>query len=295
MKRILTLFIIFLAILSGTGLVFAENITEENMTSPNEEERIGEKVTTKDNGYLNISFNDSYNGYCIDKGWNGASSGDTFTVENTSNAMNNNNGEEIGNYLKILFVDYHDLVTTDKKSTQNIIWGFSNDYHYSPECDSIIKAIKDSSDNGRTISDHGETIDINNTTKATFDFEVLNSGSYGYQSFFGYKITYKTIVNEIMNNTFENILPDNQTNETEPENTTNNTTTNENTTEPETTNNTTLTENQETIDKYTSENDKMQSDHKNNPKPKNHITGNPIASLIAILLFSMCILKIRRD
>jgi hypothetical protein len=33
-----------------------------------------------------------------------------------------------------------------------------------------------------------------------------------------------------MNNTFENILPDNQTNETEPENTTNNTTTNENTT-----------------------------------------------------------------
>ena len=265
------------------------------MTSPNEEERIGEKVTTKDNGYLNISFNDSYNGYCIDKGWNGASSGDTFTVENTSNARNNNNGEEIGNYLKILFVDYHDLVTTDKKSTQNIIWGFSNDYHYSPECDSIIKAIKDSSDNGRTISDHGETIDINNTTKATFDFEVLNSGSYGYQSFFGYKITYKTIVNEIMNNTFENILPDNQTNETEPENTTNNTTTNENTTEPETTNNTTLTENQETIDKYASENDKMQSDHKNNPKPKNHITGNPIASLIAILLFSMCILKIRRD
>ena len=176
------------------------------MTSPNEEERIGEKVTTKDNGYLNISFNDSYNGYCIDKGWNGASSGDTFTVENTSNARNNNNGEEIGNYLKILFVDYHDLVTTDKKSTQNIIWGFSNDYHYSPECDSIIKAIKDSSDNGRTISDHGETIDINNTTKATFDFEVLNSGSYGYQSFFGYKITYKTIVNEIMNNTFENIF-----------------------------------------------------------------------------------------
>ena len=295
MKRILTLFIILLAILSGTGLVFAENITEENMTSSNEEERIGEKVTTKDNGYLNISFNDSYNGYCIDKGWNGASSGDTFTVENTSNARNNNNGEEIGNYLKILFVDYHDLVTTDKKSTQNIIWGFSNDYHYSPECDSIIKAIKDSSDNGRTISDHGETIDINNTTKATFDFEVLNSGSYGYQSFFGYKITYKTIVNEIMNNTFENILPDNQTNETEPENTANNTTTNENKTEPETTNNTILIENQEPSEELTSQNDKMQSNPKNNPKPQKHITGNPIVSLIAILLFSMCILKIRRD
>ena len=295
MKRILTLFIILLAILSGTGLVFAENITEENMASSNEEERIGEKVTTKDNGYLNISFNDSYNGYCIDKGWNGASSGDTFTVENTSNARNNNNGEEIGNYLKILFVDYHDLVTTDEKSTQNIIWGFSNDYHYSPECDSIINAIKDSSKNGRSVADHGETIDINNTTKAMFDFEVLNSGSYGYQSFFGYKITYKTIVNEIMNNTFESVLPDNQTNETEHENTANNTTTNENKTESETTNNTILIENQEPSEELTSQNDKMQSDHKNNPKPKNHITGNPIASLIAILLFSMCILKIRRD
>ena len=212
-EKYITLFILCLTITPCINFVSAENesvesnklinseVSEEDVK--NESKRIGENVTTSDNGYLNISFNDSYNGYCINKGWKGASNGDNFTVKNTSAAVNNNNGEEIGNYLKILFVDFHDDVTRDEKLAQNVIWSFSNNYlnhKYTSYVDKIIEI----ANAGRVIKDHGETININNTTKATFDFEVLSSKGSGYQNFFGYKITYSDIIPEGLLGAVEN-------------------------------------------------------------------------------------------
>ena len=101
----------------------------------NESDRIGENVESTDKGinnegYLNISFNDGYNGYCINKGQAGAKIGDGFTVKDTSAAINNNNKNEIGNYLKILFVEFYDYIIKNPRETQKIIWSFSDDYKY---------------------------------------------------------------------------------------------------------------------------------------------------------------------
>ena len=203
-NKLISIFIIFLL---ASGVSFASNESEnetsktlraenEEITIKNESERIGENVTAREEGYLNISFEDDYNGYCINKGWKGAGEGDTFTVKNTSAAVNNNNHKEIGNYLKILFVDFHDEVTKNPKLAQNVIWSFSNDYLNHKYTDIYYKVIEIAK-TGRIIEDHGHTISINDTAKAIFDFEVLSSGEAGYQNFFGYKITYEDIKEEI--------------------------------------------------------------------------------------------------
>ena len=318
MKKISLFILIILIITSGLSPVSATNETEQNLTiteSENEEvkiknesDRIGETVTTNSDGYLNITFDDGYNGYCIDHGWNAASPGDKFTVQNTSTALNNRNGNEIGNYLKILFVDYHDFVTENKKETQNIIWGFSDNYYSNNKNSEIINEIKNIAKNGRVIADHGETININNTTKAIFDFEVLNSGRYHYQSFFGYKITYETIINDILGSPENNDTTQNQTN---PEN--NNTTT-QNQTNPE--NNNTTTQNQTNPENNTNmseiteiENETVKNNEKNNSNNitnlndgnkltqlHKHVTGNELLIFILVVaLVGIIYIKHKRD
>ena len=225
----------FIILLITSGISFATNETgnetiqsvaqNEEINIKNESERIGEKVESRENGYLNISFEDDYNGYCINKGWKGAGDGDSFTVKNTSAAVNNKNGNEVGNYIKILFVDFHDEVTSNARLAQNVIWSFTDNYFNHNYKDIYYKVIE-IAESGRVIADHGETININNTTKATFDFEVLSSGERGYQSFFGYKITYSDI---------ENTVPENSTNKRPSLGSTEN-----NTVKEETQNNTTL-------------------------------------------------------
>lgn len=108
----------------------------------------------------------------------------------------------------------------------NAIWAFT-DGHYKTSTDPITMQIIEMSENGLVIKDHGAIRKINNTTEAIFDFEALDSNKGTTQNFFGYKITYRDIVEN------EPVLgvPDVENNESEtPE---------ENTTQPE--NNTTET------------------------------------------------------
>ena len=315
-EKYITLFILCLTITPCINFVSAENesvesnklinseVSEEDVK--NESKRIGENVTTSDNGYLNISFNDSYNGYCINKGWKGASNGDNFTVKNTSAAVNNNNGEEIGNYLKILFVDFHDDVTRDEKLAQNVIWSFSNNYlnhKYTSYVDKIIEI----ANAGRVIKDHGETININNTTKATFDFEVLSSKGSGYQNFFGYKITYSDIIPEGLLGAVENTTNITEIEEINSNNTQKNTTNNEtnllnNTSEDilnqksendKVLNSTSNKDNKDTNGNITDENNTIT----NKIGLKNHITGFPTVLLLLVILIVgyIAISKFKKD
>ena len=124
-KRLITIFTIFLLITSGVNFVSAENITEdevantntaqqedfvsqrnveeekESKTNEEENSRIGESVKSKENGHFNITFEDGYNGYCINYGDHEAKVNDEFKVKDTTSAINNKNGESIGHYLKI--------------------------------------------------------------------------------------------------------------------------------------------------------------------------------------------------
>ena len=102
-KKLLTLFISILAITLCITLVSAENqtneiIANENNIEENESKRIGEVVKSEDRGFVNVPFSDGYNGFCINLAQKETTAGQEFKVQNTSSAINNGNGNEIGNY-----------------------------------------------------------------------------------------------------------------------------------------------------------------------------------------------------
>ena len=213
-KSIITIFTIFLIITSGVNFVSAENNTEETVRNTGtvqqeeipsqrnveeEKSRIGESVKSKENGHFNITFEDGYNGYCINYGDHEAKVNDEFEVKDTNSAINNNNGESIGHYLKTFFVEFHDIAVKNKYDTQKIIWAFSDNFDFNKR---LVQQIKDASVN-LTIPDHGIIKKINETTEALFDFEVLKTSQNNHQNFFGYKITYRDIPVEGENNTTE--------------------------------------------------------------------------------------------
>ena len=295
-KRIITIFTIFLLITSGVNFVSAENITEdavadtntaqqekivsqrnveeekESKTDEEEKNRIGETVKSKENGHFNITFEDGYNGYCINYGDQEAKVNDEFEVKDTTAAINNKNGESIGHYLKTFFVEFHDIAVKNKIDTQKIIWAFSDNFDFNK---ALVQQIKDASVN-LTIPDHGAIKKINETTEAIFNFEVLKTGQNDHQNFFGYKITYRDIPVEVENNTTQK-----QENKTE-----NNTTQKqENTTIPQenkTENTTSLISKNKTKDPE--DNNKSELENKSTSLLK-HTTGAELAVVILILIF----------
>ena len=274
-RKILTILTILLIATSGLNFVSAQNELDDILIRESEEEisesrqirqqetseddqnmqnqrnssenRIGEEVKALESGYRNVSFDDGYNGYCVNHNLQSTSRGEKFTVENTTNIISSRYGESVGNYLKILFVDHYNYTMNPTTDLSQVIWTFT-DYDYKNSNNAIIKAILESATNGRIIPDHGAVAKINNTTEAIFDFELLNSQYGRTQNFFGYKINYRTI--EIPEDGPLGSTPDNNTeieNNTTPENNTEqipqNNTTIENNTEQIPQNNTTIENN----------------------------------------------------
>ena len=320
-KRIITIFTIFLLITSGVNFVSAENITEDEVANTNtaqqedfisqrnleeekesktdeeENSRIGESVKSKENGHFNITFEDGYNGYCINYGDQEAKINDEFEVKDTTAAINNKNGESIGHYLKTFFVEFHDIAVKNKYDTQKIIWAFSDNFDFNK---ALVQQIKDISVN-LTIPDHGAIKKINETTEALFDFEVLGTDKNNHQNFFGYKITYRDIPVEAENNTTEKqenttIPQENKTENKTQENTTipqENKTENK-THENKTQENTTIFEENETENATALIFKNQTKDLEDNTKSKienksvsllKHATGTELALVILTLIF----------
>lgn len=198
-----------IAVTSCLNFASAQNETEMMLADSEEEieSRIDEEVKSSENGHVNIRFDDDYNGYCINYGSHEAAAGDTFTVKNTSYAVNRYSGEDVGNCLKVYFVDYYENAMKDDIVTQHTIWHFTDDFNGWRLDYDLIENIKNTALT-KTIPDHGAVRQINNTTEAVFDFEVLSSGRSDYQNFFGYKITYRDITNDDKSN-LENTSLDN--------------------------------------------------------------------------------------
>ena len=113
-NKILTLIIILLTITSTLNIVSAKD--EGNMTIINssqeeklksEEDRTGDLVSASEDGHFNISFNDGYNGYCIEYREEEAVEGSNFTVQDTDYAVNEKSGQSVGNELKTFFVNHN--------------------------------------------------------------------------------------------------------------------------------------------------------------------------------------------
>ena len=217
-KLLITIFIILLAATSSLNIAAAQNETEIVIANTEEEQvgRTGEKSLALENGNFNISFEGGYNGYCIDYGKHDAKIGDSFTVEDTSLAVNKNSGQSVGNYLKVYFVDYYDHTLKNEIVTQHTIWHFTDDFNGWRLDYDLIDSIKATAST-KTIPDYGAVKKINDTTEAVFDFKVFKSENFENQNFFGYKITYRNIIDEIMKNNetgpdaLKNSTPDNST------------------------------------------------------------------------------------
>ena len=299
-RKILTILTILLIATSGLNFVSAQNELDDILIRQSEEEisesrqirqqetsenmqnqrnssenRIGEEVKALESGYRNVSFDDGYNGYCVNHNLQSTSRGEKFTVENTTNIISSRYGESVGNYLKILFVDHYNYTMNPTTDLSQVIWTFT-DYDYKNSNNAIIKAILESAANGRIIPDHGAVAKINNTTEAIFDFELLNSQYGRTQNFFGYKINYRTI--EIPEDGPLESTPDNNTeieNNTTPENNTEqipqNNTTPENNTEQIPQNNTTI-ENNTTPENNTEQIPQNNTTIENNTTPESNET-----------------------
>lgn len=194
-KPLITILIVIFAIMTCLNSASAENETEILRNSEAEEE-----VLAREDGHVNITFDNGYNGYCINYGEHEAKIGYEYNVEDTSYATNKNTGESVGNYLKVYFVDYYEDAMRNDIVTQHTIWHFTDDFSGWRIDPILIENIKSTAAN-KTIPDSGAVRKINDTTEAVFDFQVLSSNKADHQNFFAYKITYRDIVNEIINST----------------------------------------------------------------------------------------------
>jgi hypothetical protein len=107
-RKILTILTILLIATSGLNFVSAQNELDDILIRENEEEidesrqirqqetseddqnmqnqrtssenRIGEEVKALESGYRNVSFDDGYNGYCVNHNLQSTSRGEKFTV-----------------------------------------------------------------------------------------------------------------------------------------------------------------------------------------------------------------------
>ena len=185
---------IIFAVTTCMNFVSAENETNILRSSESEEE-----VLASEDGHVNITFDNGYNGYCINYGEHEAKTGQEYSVKDTTYATNKNSGESVGNYLKTYFVNYYDDAMRNDIVTQHTIWHFTDDFNGWRIDPLLIENIK-STASTKTIPDSGAVRQINNTTEAVFDFQVLSSDKSGHQNFFAYKITYRDIVKEIIGN-----------------------------------------------------------------------------------------------
>lgn len=298
-KPLFTILMILFAI--TTCMDFASAETEINILKNSQ----SEEVLATEEGNLNISFDNGYHGYCINYGDHEAKIGSKYNVENTSYATNKNTGESVGNYLKVYFVDYYDDAMRDEIVTQHTIWHFTDDF-YGWRLDPLLLENIKSTAATKTIPDSGAVRQINNTTEAVFDFQVLSSEKSGHQNFFAYKITYRDIVKDIISNASGS----NDTSAEYEKNITN--TTKNNKTHEKAENisnaseNTTLNEKQKDAARPTRSNGKTAPDNTSKVSKENvsksvslskHVTGKRTIGIIMllILLGIVAIKYIRRD
>ena len=291
--KLLAISIIFLFFL---GIVCAQDVNETDTGTTDDTQDVisdGDTATSQREGIRNVTFSDGYNGYCINMSKDHAYVGSEFTIKDTSFAINNKYNTPIGNYLKILFVDYYDFAIKDADNTSEVIWDFSDRY-YLDSSNPITQAILKDAEDGRTIPDHGAVKKINSTTEAVFDFEIFNPSDDSIQNFFGYEITFRSIQNT--QNTTENITngTDSAANETASNTTETNNNKKENTTtETSNTNKkeSTVTQQNKNTSEKTIANSNKTSSTADAEMQNDKAAGNPIL----LLLFSCLVAVFRRE
>lgn len=184
MKRIDALIIVLIISICCAGIAFAE----ENNSSV--EQSIEETEISEDGAIYTliasisgdeIKFNDGFTGYCIDSSKGAVSSDDKFTL----GSLKNDNTE---NYVKLAIIECYKQgrVNDIGKVVSKIV---NNDLDSS---DSVIKEVLNSNENVNS----GTTVKIDNTTEATFNFELLTPADSEKSDCLAYTVSMKTVENK---------------------------------------------------------------------------------------------------
>lgn len=166
------------------GFASAENDTLDDVKSSEEDVEIEDvsnyiQVISISNG--KIEFSDGFIGFCIDSEKNSVEKDDTFTQAESDNS-------EIENYIKLAIIEaYKQKKENDLGEIVSKIGEGNLD-----TSDDVIKEIAGS---GQTVKS-SETVDIDNSTEATFDFELLKSTDSEKSDCVAYKVSFKTVKEE---------------------------------------------------------------------------------------------------
>ncbi len=184
MKRIDALVIILIISICCAGIAFAE----ENNSSV--EQSIEETEISEDGAIYTliasisgdeIKFNDGFTGYCIDSSKGAVSSDDKFTPGSFKN-------DKTENYVKLAIIECYKQERENDigKVVSKIV---NNDLDSS---DSVIKEVLNSNENVNS----GTTVKIDNTTEATFNFELLKPADSEKSDCLAYTVSMKTVENK---------------------------------------------------------------------------------------------------
>lgn len=253
MNKQLIALLIICAIASISTVYAGNNTTAIETPTPHIEQ--GETVIAIESGDSNISFSDGYKGYCAEWGEHSAERGDKFYIH-----------DEVDNNIKVFFTYFYKDAQKDTIATQHMIWKFTDGKEFSKFNKTLYNQIITKAATVQ-VPNQG-TIKIDNKTEMVFSFKMFISEFEEYQNYFGYKIFFRNISDnlsmQINNSTINNsssYLDKYQNNES------------------------ILTEYDTIMIKDSVHSQISTSDYKKIVKfPSQHITGNSIRLLIAAMI-----------
>ena len=188
-KKIIILLIIF--IIASLSTVSAGNNTTI-IDYPTVHIEDTETVVALESGDSNISFSDGYKGYCIEWGEHSAEAGNDFYVHN-----------DVDNNIKTFFVYFYKESQRDVIATQHMIWKFTDNKQFSRFNQTLYDQIIAKAKTVQVPNDG--TLKINNTTEMVFSFKNFVSPIEEYQNYFGYKIFFRNITDDLLENSTDNL------------------------------------------------------------------------------------------
>lgn len=175
-KKTIIPLIVLIFLISCLGIVSAGNNTTDNLTVEDVADNLTSYIIPSqitDNG---IEFSDGFTGFCIDSSKNIANMDSKFTSQNTAN-------DGIQNHVKLAIIEcYKSGKESNIKNVIDQLVNGNKNYDIVPSVLSSAENIGDTA-----------TVNINNTTEATFTFELLKPADESQSECLAYKVSFETI------------------------------------------------------------------------------------------------------
>ena len=179
-KKIIPLLIVLIVSVCCLSLVSADNNTTDNVTVTEDvQEDLTDDIIAFSITENGIEFSDGFTGFCLDPSKGSISVDDKFTSQATT-------GGEVENNVKLAIIECYKTGHEDdiKNIVSQVIAG-------NKEQD-IVESVYSSTE---TVADTA-TVDIDNSTEATFTFELLKSQDDSKSDCLAYTVSMQTVEND---------------------------------------------------------------------------------------------------